>query len=102
GNTISVSQAGAYEVYINGAGCPSASGPVYISVIPTLQPTISISGPLGALVGQPVTINANVANAGLSYSIDWRKNGVSFATTSVPSVTYTKQAGSDTITAFVT
>jgi hypothetical protein len=100
-NTISITQAGNYEVFVNG-GCPSASAPLFLAVAPVLQPTISISGPSGELVGQPVTINATVTDAGPTYSIDWKRNGVSFATTTIPSVTYTKQPGADTITAFIT
>jgi hypothetical protein len=42
-----------------------------------------------------------VGSAGSSYSIRWYKNSVLFATTSTPTTTYTKSAGTDIITARV-
>ncbi len=51
-NTINAAMAGAYEVYVTG-GCPSASAPIYMTVTPAVQPTISITGPQGELVGSP-------------------------------------------------
>ncbi len=67
-----------------------------------LVPTIALSGPSVANVGTPVTISATVINAGTSYSINWMNHGTSFATTFVPSVTYTKGHGTDSITAKIT
>jgi hypothetical protein len=48
-----------------------------------------------------VTVTATVTNAGSSYNIEWFNHGIQFTTTTVPYVTYTKGAGTDTITAKV-
>jgi Secretion system C-terminal sorting domain len=64
-------------------------------------PAISLSGVITAPAGSTVTVNATVAKAGSSYIIHWLNKGVEFTTTTVPSVTYTKGAGTDTITARV-
>jgi hypothetical protein len=100
-NTYTATQAGTYVIYINGFGCPSSSNPVSLSVTPILQPSVSISGPAVAMSGQQVTVNANVTNTGGPYIINWKNNGVWFAATTVPTVTYTKQPGNDNITATV-
>ncbi len=65
------------------------------------HPTISLSGIVTAKAGTTVTITATVVNAGSSYIIHWMNHGIEFTTTIVPSVTYTKGAGIDTITARV-
>ena len=64
-------------------------------------PTITLSGVPAAYVGALVTVTATVTNAGSSYNIEWYNHGVQFSTTTVPSVTYTKAGGIDTITARV-
>ncbi len=64
-------------------------------------PSISLSGVISAIVGTTVTLTATIANAGSSYLIHWLNHGVEFTTTTVPSVTYTKPGGVDTITARV-
>ncbi len=65
-------------------------------------PTISLnSSTSSAPPGTSITINATVSNAGSSYIIHWLNKGIEFTTTTVPSVTYTKAAGVDTITARV-
>ena len=64
-------------------------------------PTISLSGITTSAVGASVTITATITNAGSSYLIHWMNHNIQFATTTVPSVTYTKPAGFDTITARV-
>jgi hypothetical protein len=67
---------------------------------PTLTtPTISVSGVVSAMPGTPVTLTASVSSAGSSYIIHWLNHGTEFTTTTIPSVTYTKPAGIDTITA---
>ena len=71
-----------------------------------LIPTITISVPTGATLGSTVTATATVTNAGSSYTIYWMNHGVTFTTTNVPpasgnSTTYTKGAGTDSITAKV-
>jgi hypothetical protein len=64
-------------------------------------PTISLSGIVSTPVGSTVTVTATVANAGSSYLIHWLNHGTEFTTTTIPSVTYTKGIGIDTITARV-
>ena len=64
-------------------------------------PSITLSGVPAAYVGALVTVTATVTNAGSSYNIEWYNHGVQFSTTTVPSVTYTKAGGIDTITARV-
>jgi hypothetical protein len=70
-------------------------------VTPPVVPVITLSAVPAATVGATVTVNASVTSAGSSYSIDWYKNTVLFATTSVPVVTYVKAAGTDAIIAKV-
>lgn len=65
------------------------------------NPGIALSGTTASPVGSTVTIKARVGNAGPGYTIKWKKNGVVFATTSTPSVTFTKSSGIDSITAMV-
>jgi len=73
-----------------------------VSYPPVLTvPTISLSGIITAAAATTVTVTATVANAGSSYLIHWMNHGIEFTTTTVPSVTYTKTAGIDTITARV-
>jgi hypothetical protein len=64
-----------------------------------ITPTISLSAPAKVLVGNPVTVDAVVTNAGSNYTITWFNNGVMFSTTNLPTTTYTKIAGTDSITA---
>lgn len=92
------------EIAVTGSGCfaPAKSSPVLMTVLQYQAPTISISGPAQAGVWATVNLNASVGNAGSNYSINWRKNGISFATTSSPSTSYTKAAGTDNITATIT
>jgi len=77
------------------------SNTMSMTTTPVLTPTISITGPVGKIPGSTVTLNATVANAGSSYSIEWMNYGVTFSTTSVPTTTYTKTTGTDVITAKV-
>jgi len=64
-----------------------------------ITPTITLSGITSDPIGGTVTVNATVADAGSSYFINWFNNGTEFATTTVPTVTYIKDAAADTITA---
>jgi len=66
-----------------------------------ITPTITLSGITSDPIGGTVTVNATVADAGSSYLIYWFNNGIEFATTTVPTVTYTKDAAADTITALI-
>jgi trimeric autotransporter adhesin len=71
-----------------------------ISYPPILTtPTISLSGASSYPAGSTVTVTASVGSAGASYLIHWFNHGIEFTTTTVPSVTYTKPPGTDTITA---
>lgn len=77
------------------------SNTLHVVATPLTVPVISLSSvPAGAATaGSVVTVNATVALAGSSYSIDWYRNSVLFATTTVPYALYTKAAGTDVITA---
>jgi len=77
----------------------SNSNTIDMVVDPLLIPSISIAGLSSASVGATVTVTATVSGAGGSYIIHWLNHGIEFTTSSVPSVTYTKGAGIDTITA---
>jgi type IX secretion system substrate protein len=66
-----------------------------------LIPAISLSGIASYNVGNLVTVTAMVSNAGSSYLIHWLNHGVQFATTTGPTVTYTKTVGTDSISARV-
>ncbi len=68
---------------------------------PYTTPTITVTSTSTAAVGATVTVNAVVSGAGSGYSIKWYRNSVLFSTTTVPVTTYTKGAGTDTITARV-
>ncbi len=73
-----------------------------ITYPPTLTvPVISLSGINTAIAGTTVTLTATVTNVGSSYLIHWMNHGIEFSTTTIPSVTYTKPAGIDTIIARV-
>jgi hypothetical protein len=72
-----------------------------ITFNPPTTPTVTIAGITTASVGATVTVDAAVTGAGSSYTIKWLNKGIQFATTTVPNVTYTKVAGTDTITARV-
>ena len=63
--------------------------------------SISISGVSSASVGSSVIVSAIVNNAGSSFLIKWLNHGIEFMTTTTPSVTYTKGAGTDVISAQV-
>jgi hypothetical protein len=67
----------------------------------TITPTISITSGTSYASGSTVTVTAAVTDTCASYLIHWLNKGVVFATTTTTSVTYTKGAGIDTITARV-
>jgi len=66
---------------------------------PPTTPTITISGITTATVGATVTVSAAVSGAGSSYTIRWYRNSSLFSTTTTPTTTFVKAAGTDTITA---
>jgi len=82
--------------------CNTQGSVISITVNAPATPSIILSGPTSAAPGDLVTINATVSNAGSSYSIVWKNNGTTFNTTIVPTVSYTKTAGPDAITAILT
>jgi len=72
---------------------------ITVATVTSITPSIVISGPSLAAIGSNVTVNATVMNAGSSYIITWMNHGVTFNTTTVPTVTYVKTSGLDSITA---
>ncbi len=76
-----------------------SSNTINMVVASLTHPAITLSGPAVMAVGNPVTITGAVTGAGSSYVIHWFNYGTSFATTTVPSVTYTKTFTTDSITA---
>lgn len=73
---------------------------VNVTTVPFLTPVINITGN-NAPAGSTVTITADVQNAGTNYYIDWRKNNLVVATTTITEYTYTKTSGTDIIRATV-
>ncbi len=76
----------------------NTSNSIVFHVIDTTTPTISISVPSVAPIGTMVTANASITGTS-SYLLHWRNHNIEFATTSVPSVTYTKTLAIDSISA---
>lgn len=72
-----------------------------VSLFSYTTPSVSVLAPSIAAIGATVTVNATVSGTAGSYSIKWFKNSSLFSTTTIPTVTYTKGAGTDTITARV-
>ena len=66
-----------------------------------ITPTITINGPTWAAIGSLVTFHATVADADTGCSIKWYDNGVFFATTTSPVVSFTKTNIIDSIVATV-
>ena len=62
---------------------------------------ITVAGVTIGATGDSVTVSATVHNAGYHYTITWLNNGVPFATTTTPSVSYIKTHATDSITAVV-
>lgn len=79
-----------------------ASSELVLTTEANKTPTINISGP--ATVGEfaPVNLTANINNAGSNYSIEWKKNGITFANTTTNTTSYIKAAGVDNIIATIT
>ena len=89
-----------YCVVSNGPPC-AGNGISNVVHIVVISPSITLTGSASVAAGNIVTVNATIANAGSSYSINWYKNGILFNSTITPSVTYTKAPGTDMITATV-
>jgi hypothetical protein len=77
------------------------SNAIPMSVAPMLTPSAVVNGPSSAVQGQPVTLTATLTNSGSSYYLTWKNKGVIMNTTTVPTITYIKGPGTDTITAQV-
>src|SRR5690606_4496757 len=100
--TLPVTAKGTYTVTIYGAGCPSTSNPVTVTVLPVYKPTISLSySGANANIGQQVYFVATLTQEGNSYLIDWYKNGQLVSTTTQKTLSYSKQAGADTVYAVI-
>lgn len=87
-------------------GCynsPSATSNKITMIVNAKQiPTISISGPSSASSSNLVTINATLSNTGSSgYTIDWSVNGSYVSSSSGTVFTFTKGAGSESVTALL-
>jgi hypothetical protein len=100
------------ELYNPQGVCADACGNIYIAdgnngrirkvaSGTTITPTISITSGTSYASGSTVTVTAVVTDTCASYLVRWFNKGVLFATTTTTSVTYTKGAGIDTITARV-
>ena len=86
------------------AGCyqpATATSNTINMVVADTIPTINISGTTIAPIGGNVTINATLTHPSSNYVILWYNHGVYVTSTTVPVYTYTKGAGTDSITAMV-
>ncbi|MGN6568003.1 MAG: T9SS type A sorting domain-containing protein [Flavipsychrobacter sp.] len=105
GTTVNVTVASAPAIVIATGSSDCTGNDTIVMVInpalPTIVPTIDITGPFFEKVGTTITLNATVTNTGGPYEILWKNNGVDFATTTSPTVTYTKAPGIDMIKAVV-
>ncbi|MBL7719757.1 MAG: T9SS type A sorting domain-containing protein [Flavipsychrobacter sp.] len=72
-----------------------------ITVIPGLPTMATVTSLGGAPQGSMVTVYANLFNFNTVYSIDWYINAALYTTTTVPYMTYTKGAGTESIYAIV-
>jgi hypothetical protein len=69
---------------------------------PGTAPVVTLSAPATAVVGRTVTVSATITGGCCSnFSVLWMNHGAVFATTTTPTVTYTKGASTDSITAKV-
>jgi len=74
---------------------------IKMTVQPDTTPSISIYGNSNGPVGSTIHLYANIVNAVAGYKINWIKNGVLFATTTAPIVTYVKTDTTDSISAVI-
>ena len=77
----------------------ATSNTLVMSTTALTVPSVTVADPGPAALGTVVTLTATVANAGASYLITWYNNGVEFNTSTTPTTTYLKTAGTDNITA---
>jgi|GEM_PF-2638501 len=73
--TITTPQNGCYSL------SSATSQPLVANTVSGVTATIQLSGPATAVVGNTITITANVLNYGTGYTIVWSNGGVPFATT---------------------
>ena len=81
-----------------------SSNTIHFTVDTTEVPTISLPAITYSVTGSVVTVNAVLAIVGTaspSYYINWYNHGIYFATTTAPTVTYTKTEPIDSITATI-
>jgi hypothetical protein len=76
-----------------------SSNTINMFIASMLHPAIALSGPVVAAIGSTVTITATLTGAGSSYTLHWYNYGAEFATTTTPTVNYTKTLATDSITA---
>ncbi len=76
-----------------------SSNTINMEVAPLMHPTVTLSGSTVVPIGSPVTITATISGAGSSYVLHWFNYSIPFATTTIPSVTYTKVLATDSVTA---
>ena len=81
-----------------------SSNTIHFIVDSTQIPTMSLPALTYSVTGSVVTVNAALAITGTaspSYFVNWYNHGIYFATTTVPSVSYTKIEPIDSITATI-
>jgi hypothetical protein len=76
-----------------------SSNTINMFIASMVHPAIALSGPVVAAIGSTVTITATLTGAGSSYTLHWYNYGAAFATTTTPTVNYTKTLATDSITA---
>jgi len=86
-------------------GCyslPSANSlPLAVTTVPTITPVINLSAASSAPEGSQVNVGLTVLNLNAPYYILWYKNGVLFDSTTTPSASFIKGAGTDYIKAWI-
>jgi hypothetical protein len=91
-------------IFIDTSLCGSdsiISNKIHFVVDSAIVPTISLSGLTFASIGSIVTVNAIIGGSDSVYTIHWYDNGVFFASTTTPTVTYIKTSTIDSITASI-
>ncbi len=88
------------------AVCPSmlttASNSFTMTVDTPVSPSITLSGITSSYIGSSVSITATLTGTGgYGYTIHWMNKGLEFATSTIPSITYSKLVATDSITAKV-
>jgi len=79
----------------------AVSNKIIITIEPDTTPTITVGGNTSGPVGASIHLFATITGATGGYKINWISNGVLFATTTTPNVSYIKTGGTDSITATI-